>query len=123
MMFPDSEALVQSFLAARTSPVPVVTKVPSKNRPALFVRCWRTGGPSMNRVLDQPIITVQAWGADSVTASELSSKCRQWLLADSGSMPLVRGIEEVTGQYYDPDPDTGIDRYTFSVQMKVRAQR
>lgn len=122
MRFPDSEALVRSFLAARTSPVPAVTKVPAA-RPALFVRCWRTGGASSSRVLDQPIITVQVWGADSVTASELSSKCRQWLLADSGSMPLVRGVEEVTGQYYDPDPDTGIDRYTFSVQMKVRAQR
>jgi hypothetical protein len=38
-------------------------------------------------------------------------------------MPLVRAVEEVTGPYFDPDPGTGVDRYSMSVQLSVRAKR
>lgn len=122
MRFPDVEAMVRGFLALRRAPVKVVTKVPA-DRPVTFVRSWRTGGASLNRVLDQPIITVQGWGPDSVSASRLAEDCREDLLHDWSLMPLVRGVEEVTGLYFDPDPQTGIDRYTFSVQLQVRAKR
>ena len=121
MKFPDAEAMVIAFLGPRIAPVKVHTKVPA-TRPASFVRAWRTGGPAVNRVLDQPLITVQAWAPDTETASELARVCREALLNESTAMPLVRGVEEVTGPYYDPDT-TGADRYTFTVQMSVRAAR
>lgn len=119
MSFPDSEALVVQFLRLRLGATHVGTKVP-RDRPDVFVRVWRTGGASANRVLDQPLITVQAWGSDS---HKLIERCRDWLLNDYTFMPPVRGIEEVSGSYYDPDPDTNIDRYTFTVQLRVRAHR
>jgi hypothetical protein len=121
MRFVDIEAVVVTFLDARVTP-PVVTKVPA-SRPALFVRAWRTGGASANRVLDQPTITVQSWAASSVAASALAEECRRYLFDDYTAMPLVRGVSEITGPYFDPDPVTGVDRYSFTVQLSVRAAR
>lgn len=122
MNFVDVESLARGFLIPVVSPVSVHTKVPA-TRPATFVRVWRTGGAAANRVLDRPIITVQVWGPDSVSAATLAGVCREALLSEGPSLPLVRGVEEVSGLYFDPDPSTGVDRYTFSVQLSVRAQR
>ena len=119
-MFADAEALVVQFLEGLLGDVPVATKVPNP-RPATFVRAWRTGGAAVNRVLDRPLITVQAWGPDSVTASKLAGRCRDMMLSASGRIPLVRLAGEPTGLYFDPDPDTGCDRYTFTHQLSVRA--
>lgn len=77
----------------------------------------------MNRALDVPHITVIAWGMSTVDASELASVARAALLNDHVAMPLVRGVSEVGGLYYDPDPATGIDRYTFTVALRIRARR
>jgi hypothetical protein len=118
-MFADSEAIVRTFLDDALD-VPVVTKVP-KSRPGEFVRVWRTGGAASSRVLDRPIITVQAWAANSARASDLASRCRDLLLGGYTGMRLVRYSQEVSGLYYDPDPDSGIDRYTFAHQLNVRA--
>lgn len=119
MRFPDSEVLAVGLLKATVAPVRVLTKVPA-TRPAEFVRVWRTGGAAANRVLDQPMITVQAWGPN---ADALARKCREAFLSNSSLMPLVRGVEEVTGPYQDPDPATNSDRVTFTVQLQVRAAR
>lgn len=119
MRFPDSEKLVVRFLAMKLHPLHVGTKVP-RTRPAEFVRVWRTGGASANRVLDQPILTVQAWGSNS---HELIRQCREALMNEYTLLPLVRGVSEVTGPYYDPDPGSNEDRYSCSLQFQVRAQR
>lgn len=118
MKFPDSEALAVAFLEARVTPH-VGTKVP-KQRPAAFVRVWRTGGSAVNRVLDQPTLTIQAWGPNSY---ELIRVCREAFLNEYTSMPLVRGVAEITGPYYDPDPGSNTDRYSCNMQLQVRAQR
>lgn len=117
----DAEALVVAFLTPLAS-VHVGTKVPDP-RPASFVRVWRTGGAAVNRILDRPFITVQAWAADEVAASELARKCRQALFDGYTGMPLVRGVVETAGPYSDPDPSTGIPRYSFTHQLSIRAHR
>ncbi len=126
MKFPDSEAMVVAFLAMRVAPVPVHTKLPAPPT-GTFVRVWRTGGVTVNRVLDQPLITVQAWAPDPVTASDLAQSCREALLRGSAILPLVRGVTEAEGLRYDPDTEgeaaTGADRYTFTLQLRVRATR
>lgn len=121
---PDVESVVIEFLNNIVTP-PVSSRVPSP-RPTAFVRAWRTGGGAVNRVLERAQITVQAWGgtaADTVAASVLAQQCRTALLNDHSGMPLVRGVEEVAGLYFDPDPGTGIARYTFTVSLMVRAAR
>lgn len=119
---PDVEALVVAFLKPVASPQKVSTLVPDP-RPASFVRVFRTGGAATNRVLERAQITVQAWAKDTGAAVELAKACRTALLNRSTSMPLVRGVEETGGLYFDPDPGTGIPRYTFTVQITVRAKR
>lgn len=118
MKFPDSEALVVQFLKPRLT-VKVATKVP-KTRPDEFVRVWRTGGAAANRVLDQPMITIQAWGPN---AFDLLRICREAFLNDASTIPLVRGVTEVTGPTYDPDPGSNSDRYSCTFQVQVRAAR
>ncbi len=118
---PDAEAIAVDFLNARRPDSPASTKVPNP-RPARFTRAWRTGGATENRVLDRPIITVTCEAADSVTASADATAARNEFLNSSGRMSLVRGVE-VMNLYYDPDPDTNADRYTFAVRMRVRAAR
>lgn len=110
------------FLNDRAPGSPASTKVPAR-RPPRFTRAWRTGGAASSRVLDQPIITVTCTAADSVTASEDAKRARHAFLNHYTAMPLVRGADEVTGLYYDPDPDTNEDRYTFAVRLRIRAAR
>ena len=94
MRFPDVEAMVLTFLRGRVES-PMATTVPSP-RPDPFVRLWRNGGPAVNRVLERAQVTVEAWSADSVTASEIASACREALL----------------NEYYDP-------MYVYQRESKV----
>lgn len=119
--FVDAEAMVRAFLDAQVTP-PVSTKIPNP-RPARYTRAWRTGGYTVNRVLEVVQITVSCTAADSVTASADATAARSAFLNQSTAMPLVRGVEGISGPYSDPDPDTNEDRYTLNVQLRVRAAR
>lgn len=121
MRFPDVDSMVLQFLTAALS-VPVHTAVP-KVRPAKFIVARRNGGGAANRILDLPTVTVDAWASDSVEAAELAEDARSALLHAYTSMPLVRGVEEITGPYSTPDPDSSSPRYRFSVRLRVRAAR
>lgn len=118
---PDVEAMVIGFLNARLTP-DFSTRVP-KPRPARFGVVWRTGGGAANRVVERAQVTVTCWAADSVTASSDAGAARHELLNNYTGMPLVRGVEDVSGPYYDPDPDTGLPRYSFTMQLNVRGKR
>lgn len=119
--FPDAEALVVAFLNDRVTP-PVSTKV-RKTRPKRFVRVYRTGGTADNRAVERAQITVSCTAGTSVTASDDARACRSAFLNEYTAMPLVRRVEEVTAPYYDPDPDTNEDRYTFTVLLTIRGAR
>lgn len=122
--FADVEAMLMSHLRAEVTPK-VYTRAPA-TLPDAWVRVWRTGGASINRVLDEALVTVEAWGkspADTVAASGLAEACRRVLLDASGSVPLVRGVDEQAGPYFDPDPDTNRARYSMTFRVRVRARR
>lgn len=121
MRFPDVDVMVIAFLDPRVS-VPVHTQVP-RDRPVSFVRAFRNGGRAVNRVLDEPTVTVDAWAASSVDAANLAEDVRGLFHHEYTAMPLVRGVEEVTGPYSIPDPESGSPRYRFSVRLRVRAAR
>jgi hypothetical protein len=120
--FPDVEALILGFLAPVAAPYPVHVSVPA-TRPKTFVRAWRNGGAAANRVLDNPTITVEAWAPSTTAASELAEDCRTALLHELATLPLVRGVSEVTGPYSIPDPESKSPRYRFSIRVRVRAAR
>ena len=124
---PDVEAMAVSFAQTRTTAV-VATKV-GNPRPPLYARVWRTGGGAVNRVVELAQITVTVGAAATageggdVIASREAQKLRKAFLNDYTAMPLVRGVSETVGPYYDPDPDTGEDRYSFTLQLSVRGAR
>lgn len=117
----DIEGLLVSYLRAGLD-VPVSTKVPNP-RPAAFVRVMRTGGPVSQRVLDLPQVSVTAWAASSVSAERLADQVRSLLL--DGASRSTAGLHRVRVEsfYYDPDPDTGSDRYSLLVTATARAPR
>lgn len=121
MTLPDVEAIVVAFLRDKTG-ARVGTRVPNP-RPERFIRAWRSGGSARNRVLDAAHVTVTAWAGSSLESSDLARQARTALLGDYTGMPLVRGVDEIGGLYYDPDPATGAHRHTFTVRLMVRAHR
>lgn len=122
MRLPDVETMAVEFVRAVIAPVKAATKVP-KPRPSSFVRVYRSGGSAVNRVLEEAQITVDAEATNGVDAFELASKCREAFLNRYTLMPLVRGVNEVGGLHFNPDPDTNIPRYRFTVGLMVRAGR
>lgn len=121
MKFPDVEQMFRDVLTAETEST-VVIEIPTP-RPAVFVRVWRSGGAALNRVVERPIITVESWAADFTTAHDQLQECRTVLLNAGPLLPLVRRMEEVSGPYRDPDPDSNSPRYSMTLRPTVRAQR
>lgn len=122
MRFPDVEAIAIAELQPVVAPIGASGKWPNP-LPGSHVRAWRTGGSAVNRVLERALITVTAQAESAPAASALLGDCRHHIMNTFGSLPLVRSVEEITGPYYDPDPDTGADRYSATFQLMVRAAR
>lgn len=121
MRFVDVDGMVRGFLLDHVT-VPVHVSVP-KDRPVSFIVARRNGGAALNRVVDEATVTVDCWSGSSVEASELAETARHAFHHDSTGMPLVRGVDEVTGPYSTPDPESGSPRYRFSVRLRIRAKR
>lgn len=117
---PDPVELVIDFLAARVDE-PVSAGVP-KTRPSTFVTVERTGGPALNRVVEQPMLSVQAWAASKAAAAALADEIRWAFLNESSALRLVRQVN-ILSTYFDPDPDSQTPRVTVSVQLTTRAAR
>lgn len=120
--FPDVEAMCLTFAKTKTTAM-VGTKVKNP-RPVRYARIWRTGGGSLNRVLEQVQITITCGAASgSVEALAIARDLRSAFLNEYTQMPLVRGVEEVSGPYADPDPDTAESRYSMTFILMVRGKR
>jgi hypothetical protein len=122
-MFRDAVALIIPFYRQVVPELHVGSRVPSP-RPPVFVRVWRTGGAASSRILDHPILTTQVWGTEDTDEDELpdiANRLRTALYGRSSLIPPVRGVEEVSGVYEDPDPVSGAPRVTFSSQLNIRA--
>lgn len=119
-MLPDAEKVVCDYLRAGLGGVAVASRVP-KERPARFVRAWRTGGPTVNRVLDDAQMTVQAWAETTVDAQALAGQCRDLMLraVAAGGIPQARRVQ-LHSLYYDEDPDSRTPRYTFTGTLRLR---
>lgn len=113
--------MMRDFLAEDTGQ-DVQTQIPG-DRPDVFTHLWRSGGSAANRVVERPIITITAWDVSATAAHDRLQECREALLNRAGSMPLVRRVDEITGPYWDPDPDSNAPRYSMNVRPTVRATR
>ncbi|MDR6691344.1 hypothetical protein J2X55_002256 [Microbacterium sp. 1154] len=121
MSFGDVEQMFRDFLDEDTQQT-VKTAVPS-DRPDVFTHVWRSGGSASNRVVERPILTITAWDTSATRAHDRLQECRDAVMNRYGRMPLVRRVEEITGPYWDPDPDTNLPRYSMLIRPTVRAAR
>lgn len=119
MRLPDVEAIVVPFVKSKVGSIAVGSKVPNP-RPASYVRVWVNGGAAVNRILERVQVTVDCWGASPVAASTLAQDVRHAFLNDTVHA-LVKGVEEVTRPYYQPDETS--DRYRATYALLVRAKR
>lgn len=116
--------LVAYLRAALADTTRVAQKVPT-TRPQRLVQVVRTGGAPLHRVVDRAQLTVTAWAESEVEAEKLASRCRDAVLAATraGAAQVFMPRSEVLGYYYDPDPESGADRYTFTAIVSMRAPR
>ena len=123
VLFVDAQAAAVSILDAALTQ-PVRTRVPNP-RPAEFVRVERLGGTRRNVVTDEALISVEAWAATEQDAHDLAQLARGWLHAAQGStvagFGTVYRVDELGGPAHSPDPESGQERFTFSVQLALRA--
>lgn len=121
MKLPEVTNLVASYLRAELS-VAAQGKAPA-TVPATFVHVMRTGGVLVNRIVDRAQVTLTCWAPDVAAAERLAADVALALTSASGSVDLVRGVGEVSGPYFDPDPVSGRPRYSMTVPVTVRATR
>jgi len=123
---PDLPVMAVQFIKTKTT-FSVGTKVKNP-RPAKYVQVIDNGGPA-NRVFVEALLTVTV-GAESAggengdtIARREARKLHHAFLNDSVQMPLVRRVESVSSPYFDPDPDDGSDRVSFTIRWIVRGSR
>lgn len=120
LTFPDVEALLVGALRAVLD-APVYVTIPNP-RPATFVRVVRSGGPSVG-VVDDALVTVEAWAPSTVAAAALARTVRAQLSALAyarlATGDVIR-VREAGGPANDPDPTSGSPRYSWTVEVRTR---
>ena len=123
---PDTlDALITSLhtelATLRLMPVAVTAKVPNP-RPERLVRLTRVGGPATSRIVDTPLLLLEAWAPTEKETQELLNDARALVLRTGRHMPglFVRRAAEVGGPSMDPDPDTDSPRWRCTVELTVR---
>jgi hypothetical protein len=118
--FPDAVKIVIDAIDPQMW-VPVLSRVPDE-RPARFVTVRRIGGPRMNLVADEAMLTVEAWGSDEADAHDLCQQARALIYAMRGTTSsgvAVYRITEISGPARLPDLSDH-ERYTYTVQIGMR---
>jgi len=124
--FHDAESLVIEHLSAVLQSIHVGDAPPEESTTGRFVKVIRTGGTRLSRVVDQPILVVEAYAATPAAAWELAEDARQALEGMKAAFrvnPRVYKVAEVSGPANLPDPaHAGLSRYTQTVQLSIRYQ-
>lgn len=121
VIMPDAERVVVDHLNGILTE-PVSTTVPNP-RPPVFLVVRRVGGPRLNLVADNAMLTVEAWAPGQTAAKALLALARGHIHAMRGMVVggvPVYGITETGGPAFLPDPDSTQPRYTMTLQVSMR---
>lgn len=118
--FPDAEAFVVGFLKSRVERGgrKVATKAPKTG--TRYTRVSRVGGSARDLVTDSPLILVECFAGDGVTAADDAKIDRALLMAAARLTDDVTRVQDAGGPSFLPDPDTNLPRYQFTVQLDLR---
>lgn len=121
---PDIEAVVATALQIEgVCGGRVHSSIPAKAGPDAFPMALvkRLGGTPVERHrLDAARIQVDIWGGDKGTARDEADKARLVIHELEGTTSdlwsaAITGVNDELGLFWSPDPDSGRDRYIFSV--------
>lgn len=123
--FPDIEAAISQLL--RDAGARAYSSVPASPIYPLAVVERSGGTPAVRQYLDAARIDVSVYGENKGQAHDLAQSHRATIHSAEGSVVTtdienvwISGVEDVLGLTYLPDPDTGRDRYLFSVRVYAR---
>lgn len=124
VVFADVEQLLIDHLTEQLEeldvPTPVSTRVPNP-RPDEFVRLFVTGGAQRDIIVDQPLVTVEAWAQRESRAVAIASLCRAVIMAvDMLDGVQFYRIESASRPQNLPDPTSDHVRYTATYQLDYR---
>jgi hypothetical protein len=119
--FPDVEFHAIQYLTPYLSGVLVDNTVP-KPRPKKLVRVLRTGGPRLTLVTEEAQITYDCWAPKVEEAQDLAQMVRGllWVMPDRYTTATTYRVHDLGGPTNQPDPDTGLPRYTGTVLILTR---
>lgn len=127
--FPDCEAIAAAALrAAAIAGVGsrVYSSVPKEPAFPLIVVRRIGGAPAVREYMDAANLQVDVWGDSKSGARDAAARARVVLLELEGtsvSSPVaawVSAVEDSLGLTWQPDPETGRDRYLFGVTLIAR---
>jgi len=124
LVTPDAELAAVTFLRAGLGALAdrVATKVPAA-MPNRMVKVSLTGGSRLNVASDTAQLTVECWGPDEPTTSNLARTAQALMFSAAWTIAggvFVRRVDSVGGVQFFPDPDTTKPRYQFTVRWHVR---
>ena len=121
--FPDAEAFAVKFLKSQYRSRGVTAGAGTKITDSVtsgFTRVSRAGGGVRDIVTDSPLLLIECFAADTVTASELARVTRALMLASARLSAKVTRAVDGDGVSFLPDPTTNNPRYQFVVQLDLR---
>lgn len=122
----DVEASAVAYLASVLPSVPRGTERPSSTDwQALAGSLIRVqvvdGTPARSLVLDDAVLSVEVWNADSVTAADIASQASGHFDAWSGTWASAIIYRATASRPRSvPDPVVSVPRYLFTVQVSAR---
>lgn len=127
--FPDVEAIAATKL--RTAAIPGVKSVSSsvpKDADYPLITVQRVGGvPAVREYMDAANIQIGVWGENKSQARDIAARARVVLLELTGTAvtdPVsawVSSVDDSLSLTWSPDPETGKDRYIFSMMIHARS--
>lgn len=120
----DAEAAAVTWLRTGLGALAgkVSTATPA-TMPVTMVKVTLTGGVRLSMAADYAQLTVECWGPDGPTASNLARRAQALMLAAAAedvAGVFVRRVDSVGGVQSFPDPDTNKPRYMFTVRWYTR---
>lgn len=128
IVFPDAVGIVvgevRSALAVPRPDVRVGGAVPNP-RPARFVTVERVGGVRRNLVVDDAMLSIEAWSNradDAHTILEFVRAITYRMVGKVFDGVTVYRVDDVGGVQHSPDPVSNQERYVMTLQVSVRGQ-
>lgn len=119
-IFDPIEVTVREYLKS-VQAAPVHTTAP-KTLPPRFVQLTGVGGGT-GTVSDRPMVTFLCWAESRAQAARFANEVRALMFGcrSLGGLPVYR-VRQIGGPVYMPDPETGRDRYQFTLELNVRGR-